>query len=334
MLKILKTKETVLDKEQLKKYLANLAADNVIKRNSSSSTYPIPRLKENCEYISLVYTLLNEHLKIGLPIHPAGEWILDNYYIIEKTVKTITKDLSLKKYVKFPGIEESGFARIYVLANEIVSNTDGKITEKDLKEYIEAYQTQKELYMEEFWNIGTFLQISIIEKIRNICEKIFVSQSQKYKVENIVQRLIENKNKKKIDIGVEGKYPFIEYMSYKLKKYGKISNPYLAAFEEQVEKMGMTVSEVINREHYDIAVKTVSMKNCITSIKNISMIDIVEIFKDLNIVEKILSKDPIDVYKKMDYTTKAYYRTAILEISEKTKTSKKKNKNMKKTKLH
>lgn len=321
MLKILKTKETVLDKEQLKKYLANLAADNVIKRNSSSSTYPIPRLKENCEYISLVYTLLNEHLKIGLPIHPAGEWILDNYYIIEKTVKTITKDLSLKKYVKFPGIEESGFARIYVLANEIVSNTDGKITEKDLKEYIEAYQTQKELYMEEFWNIGTFLQISIIEKIRNICEKIFVSQSQKYKVENIVQRLIENKNKKKIDIGVEGKYPFIEYMSYKLKKYGKISNPYLAAFEEQVEKMGMTVSEVINREHYDIAVKTVSMKNCITSIKNISMIDIVEIFKDLNIVEKILSKDPIDVYKKMDYTTKAYYRTAILEISEKTKTS-------------
>ncbi len=321
MVKILKTKESVLDKKQLEEYLAKLASDNSIKSNSDKSTYPIPRMKDNCKYISLVYTLLNEHIKIGIPIHPAGEWILDNFYIIEKSAKTIEKELTIKKYIKLPGLVDNGFARIYVLANEIISNTDGKINSEDLKEYLKAYQTQKNLLMEEIWTIGEFLQISIIEKVRHICEKIFISQMQKYKVDNIVQRLIENKPRKQIKISIGGEYPFIEYMSYKLKQYGKISNPYLIAFEDQVSKMGMTLSEVINREHFDIALRKLSMKNCITSIKNIPRIDIVEMFQEINIVEKILAKDPCNVYEKMDYETKAFYRAQILEISKKTKTS-------------
>ena len=96
--KILSIKGVLLDKYQLENYLAKLASDNVLKSKSDKKTYPIPRVKENFEYITKVYNLLTEHLKLGLPIHPAGEWILDNYYIIEKTVKTIIKDMPLKKY--------------------------------------------------------------------------------------------------------------------------------------------------------------------------------------------------------------------------------------------
>ena len=83
MSRILNIKENVLNKNELKEYLAKLASDNVITSSPEKNTYPIPRLKENCEYISLVYTLLNKHIKIGIRIHSAGEWILDNYYIIE-----------------------------------------------------------------------------------------------------------------------------------------------------------------------------------------------------------------------------------------------------------
>ena len=48
---------------------------------------------------------LNEHLKLGINIHPAGEWLLDNFYIIEETVKQIQKELPLKKYINFVGKE-------------------------------------------------------------------------------------------------------------------------------------------------------------------------------------------------------------------------------------
>ena len=321
MYQLLLAKEAVLDKKQLKQYLEKLASDNVIRETSDLNTYPIPRLLDNYEYIYLVYTLLNEHVKLGIPIHPAGEWLLDNYYLIENTVRIIQKNLNKEKYKKFPGIETgnyAGFARVFVLANEIVASTDGRIDEEELKEYLKAYQTQKNLFMDEIWNLGLFFDISIIEKIRCILEKVFSSQMQKYKVENIVERIIENKEKQKIKLNTD-LYPFIEYMSYRLRAYGQKGMPYLNILEEQVKKRGMTVSDVINKEHFDIALKKVSMKNCILSIKTISRMNILDIFENISIVEDILRKD--DIYEKMDYQTKVAYRQEIQKIAKKTRSS-------------
>ena len=117
------------------------------------------------------------------------------------------------------------------------------------------------------------------------------------------------------------KYPFIEYMSYKLKRYGKQGMPYLEILEEQVNRMGMTISEVIQKEHYDIAISKVSLGNSIISLKEILRVNFLSLFEEINGVEDILKKDPANVYSNMDYKTKEYYRNEIKQISEKTKIS-------------
>ena len=334
--RILNTKGILLDKHQLEKYLEKLAADHVLKEKSDRNTYPIPRIISNFEIITTVYNLLNEHIKLKIPIHPAGEWLLDNYYVIEEAVKSIEKDLTLKKYVNFLGIANGvnhGFARIYVLATEIVSYTDGRITKDLLTELLKSYQEKKKLNMEEIWNIGIFIQIALIENIRNICEGIYSVELQKYRVENIVERLVENKQKEELKFNKineykskvkeygEVKYPFIEYMSYKLKSFGKKAYPFLNILEEQVNKMGIEVSEVIKKEHFNIAVKKVSIGNSITSIKNIQRINFIDIFEEINQVDEILNNDPAGIYSQMDYKTKIYYRNKIKEISQRTKIS-------------
>ena len=180
--KVLKINGAILDKNQLKNHLEKIASDHNLVNKSEKQTYPIPHMLENFKFIRRVYMLLNEHLKLGISIHPAGEWLLDNLYIIEETVKQIEKELTLKKYTNFLGISNGpykGFARIYVLASEIVAYTDNKIDRKELEEYLGSYQTKKTLSMEEIWNIGIFLQIAIIENIREVCEKIYTSQIQK-----------------------------------------------------------------------------------------------------------------------------------------------------------
>ena len=245
--KYLNIKGTILDNNQLPIYMEKVATNYDIKMNSKKNTYPIPRLKENFRFIEKIYNLLNEHMKLGIDIHSAGEWILDNFYIIEEVYKTICMEITLKKYREFPSITNGmykDFARDYVLASEIVAYTDSKIDEEILKLAISGYQKRKFLSMEEVWNLWIFLEIAIIENIRNICEKIYLSQIQKYKVENIVNRLIDKKNVKKYNnyniktnlTYLEFKYPFIEYMSYKLKKYGRQGLPYLKILEDQVKR--------------------------------------------------------------------------------------------------
>lgn len=274
---------------------------------------------------------------MGINIHPAGEWLLDNYYIIEETVKMICKELTIKKYKNFVSLASGpykGFARIYVVASEIVAYTEGRIDSHNLKNLLAAYQRKKTLNMEEIWNIGTFLQIAIIETIRNVCEKIYSVQMQKYKVESIIERLVEFKTREELKFDLknnykhkimeksyEMKYPFIEYMSYRLKRYGKKTYPYLETLETEVMKMGTSVSEVIKKEHFDIAVRKVIIGNCIKSIKEIGRINFLEIFESINGVEEVLRCDPSEVYEKMDYKTKAQYRNKIKEISKRTKIS-------------
>ena len=83
----------------------------------------------------------------------------------------------------------------------------------------------------------------------------------------------------------------------------------------------MTVSEVIQKEHFDVAIQKVLMGNSITSLKNIQRINFLEIFEKINGVEDVLKQDPSNVYPNMDWKTKEYYRNKIKEISEKTKIS-------------
>jgi len=117
--KVLNIRGIILDKQQLENYLEKLASEHVLKNKSDKDTNPIYRLKDNFKYITEVYNILNSHLKLGITIHPAGEWLLDNYYIIEETVRSIESDLTEDKYEGFVGLESGlykGFARVYEVA--------------------------------------------------------------------------------------------------------------------------------------------------------------------------------------------------------------------------
>lgn len=129
-------KNISLEKMQLEQYLEKLASDHILQNKPEKNTYPIPKLKEDFEFIETVYHLLNEHIKLKIPIHPAGEWLLDNFYIIEEVVKTVKQDMPLKKYMQFLALsngQDKGFARVYVLAHQIINSTDSNIDYRNCK---------------------------------------------------------------------------------------------------------------------------------------------------------------------------------------------------------
>lgn len=332
--KTLNISGALLDEKQLLEHIEKIANNHNIKMFSDKDTYPIYNLNVNYRFILETYKLLNEHIKLGIKIHSAGEWILDNFYIIEEIAKTIRKELSIKKYRKMIGISSgqyNGFARIYLLAEEIVSYTDCKLDSTIIYKCLEAYQKNKMLSIDEIENFGIFLKISIINKIKNICEKIYSSEIQRFKAESIIERVIENKsqNDQKFSNSFktynnfedELKYPFIEYMCYKLKKYGKNATEYQEILEEEVSKLGLSCFDVVQKEHLFIANLKITVGNCIKSLRDISRINFGELLVGINGTEVILNNDPEKVYPFMDQESKNYYKNIIDKLSKKTKIS-------------
>lgn len=178
-----------------------------------------------------------------------------------------------------------------------------------------------------------FLKISLVQNVTECCEKIYVSQLQKIKVEDIISRIVENQedeifNKQRFKINVKNRFDysdlknsFVEYMVYKLKQKGYIGAPYLDVLEKQVMYTGTTVEEIIRKEHFHIANLKNSIGNSITSIKNINRLNFKDLFEELNVVTSILMKDPAGVFSKMDQDSKDMYLDKISKISKQYKLS-------------
>lgn len=194
---------------------------------------------------------------------------------------------------------------------------------------MKSYQNKKTLNMDEIWDINLFFKIALVEKIRGICTKIYVSQIQKLKVESIIERLVENKPKDELKFsaqtknlqGIGDNYTFVEYMAYKLKKYGKKGIAYLNILEEEISKQGLNLQDSIKKEHFDIALRKVEIGNAIKTIHALQRMNFSEVFENINGANEILKLDPSKVYENMDYKTKEYYRNSVREIAAKTKIS-------------
>ncbi len=317
---------TKVDKgsEKMESFAKKLAINHKTSGYANKKTFPLKKVINDFEVITKAYKLLSESVEKEVPISLAGEWLLDNYYIIEEQVSFILNSLSLKNYKKLPAID--GVSRIYVVAKEFVNFTDGDITREKILTFINAYQTQKVFLQCELYEFQLMLQIAIIEHIKNVADKIIINQLQKFKVESLIERVIKNDDfseqkfyrYKNVKLDNEAA-SYVEHLIFKLKKMGSISNPYLEILEEEINKSGASSDEIIKAMHYDMAVRRVSISNSIISLKNVTRLNWKNIFENVNVVEKILSKD--EIYEKLDETTKEIYRNRIKEIAEKTEVS-------------
>ena len=98
----------------MENYAKRLALEHGIQGKTSKRFYPIIELKKDFEIIRKAYDVLTESISLDIPIPPSGEWLLDNFYIIEEQVSVISDEISLKQFLKLPAVK--GKARIFLIA--------------------------------------------------------------------------------------------------------------------------------------------------------------------------------------------------------------------------
>jgi cyclic beta-1,2-glucan synthetase len=90
----------------------------------------LQRLAENKAVLIGVRNLLIEAIKANRRITPAGEWLLDNFYLIEEQIRTAKRHLPKGYSRELPRLlngPSAGLPRVYDLALETISHGDGRV---------------------------------------------------------------------------------------------------------------------------------------------------------------------------------------------------------------
>src|SRR6478735_1569019 len=129
--------------EQLENHARVLATKHILISEHPSEQL-LKRLAENEKILLEVHALLTETVKENNRIAPAGEWLLDNFFLVEEQVYTGKKHLP-KGYSKgLPQLSKgksAGLPRVYDIAVEIISHSDGHVDLGSLVSFVKAYQT-------------------------------------------------------------------------------------------------------------------------------------------------------------------------------------------------
>jgi len=318
---MIELRDIILNNEELKNHAEELGKIHIVGKKAKSIKPLIARLDSNYKIISSIYKKLNFEDKKKKDILPAAEWLLDNFYKIEEQAKVIRQELAREKFLKLYILNSGylkGYPRAYAIALELISHTDGRLDEKLLIDFVQAYQVHSVLSIAEIWSLSLMVRIALIEVIRNICEKIYLTQSDLERVKEIEindQGRILDVVRKELEAMEKVNTSYIEQLLRKLKKEGIESGEVIDCINRKLIEFDMTLDKVIEIEHKEQASKKVIIGNAITSLNVISTIDWNDIFEKLSIVEEIFKEDPANVYNKMDFDSRDYYRHMIEKIS-------------------
>ncbi len=290
----------------------------------------LPRLAENEKVLLKTHEVLNAAVEANRRIAPAGEWLLDNFYLVEEQIRTARRHLPQEYSKELPHLANGpleGFPRVYHIAREFVAHNDGRIDTKVLFEFIDAYQSVSPLLLGELWAIPIMFRLSLIENLRRIADIITVNRRDRdtagYWVERMTRTAHEDPKSLILVIADMARSDppmtsaFVAEIARQLQgRSGACLLP-LNWIEQRLSERNLTLEQMINTETQSQAADQVSFGNSINSLRLLDTMDWREFVERLSLVEQTLRSDPSDEYAAMDFETRDRYRHSIEEIAKK-----------------
>ncbi len=103
-----------------------------------------------------------------LTVSYAGEWLLDNFYIVQQSLYQITEDIPRRFYAELPKLDEAplrGFPRVYAAARQLADWFVTPLTLEQIKGFLHTYQQITPLTMGELWALPAILRVVNLEDL-------------------------------------------------------------------------------------------------------------------------------------------------------------------------
>ncbi len=288
----------------------------------------LPRLTQNETVLIGACDLLTEAVKTDRRIPPAGEWLLDNFYLIEEQIRTAKRHLPKGYSRELPRLlngPSMGLPRVYDIALETISHGDGRLDPENLSSFVAAYQSVTPLKLGELWAIPIMLRLALIENLRRIAARLGADRIDRNRADFWADQMMEiaAKDPKSLILAVADMArssppmvsSFVAELARRLQGQSAALALPLTWIEQRLSELGLTIEQLVRSENQQQAADQVSMSNSIGSLRFLGAMDWREFVEKTSIVEQTLGEDLADVYGKMDFTTRDRYRHVVEKIA-------------------
>ncbi|MGZ5059465.1 MAG: GH36-type glycosyl hydrolase domain-containing protein, partial [Methylobacter sp.] len=303
--------------ERLAQHAASLAKEQKA-RIIPEGLKLMPRVRENSRVLFEAYKAIIKAAKEQRAITPAAEWVLDNFHVIEEQINDINVYLPEKFYRQLPKLINgflAGYPRVYGIAWALVAHTDSRFSPEQLTLFIRAYQEIQPLSIGELWAIPITLRIVMIENLRRLALKVMRSQVGRRLADELVDQA--DRFDLTTQTGVLPDSPFRQAFAVQLVQ--RLHEPHpgpapaLDFLNEWLAEQGVTLDEIVHREHASQIAANLTVRNIITSMRAISAFDWPQFVEDSSLADQYLRSHP--TYCAMDFLTRDRYRHAIEDLA-------------------
>ena len=310
--------------EQLKCHAAELAENHRL----SAKTAPdqlLSRLARNERHLRASYTIVSE-----ATAHPdqastqAENWLLDNFYLIEQQIALVRRHLPPGYSRRLPCLASDGeisVPRVYDIAIELTSHTDGRIDADNTNAFIQAYQSVTPLLLGELWAVPIMLQLALLENLRFTADKVARQRQQHDSASQWAERLIETATEHPsrlprllaefAETNIKISTPFIEQLNSGLAAHGTILHFIKAWIDHRLAENEQNATTLAEFDSHQIATNQLSIANSIGSLRFVNSMEWKRFVETCSVVEKMLHTDPDGTYSGQDFATRDRYRHAV-----------------------
>ena len=315
----------LLSADQMKQHGRTLAGSHELARRWAPDRL-LARLADNERVLIEACKLLTEALAADRRIVPAGEWLLDNFYLIEEQIRTARRHLPEGYSRQLPRLRSgpsAGLPRVYDIALEAISHGDGRVDPEGLAGFVAAYQTVTALNLGELWAIPIMLRLALIENLRRVGARVAAARIERDRAAVWAEQMaaVAKKDPKSLILVTADMAranppmasSFVAELALRLQGLS-LTLP-LTWIEQRLSESELTIEQVVHAENQQQAADQVSISNSIGSLRVLGATDWRNFVESVSAVEQALREDPAGVYPGMDFATRDHYRRTVEGIA-------------------
>ena len=292
--------------------LAASAGDQTV--ISAKRKTDFPRLSIDEKRLTAAYT----HLYPEASEDGAAAWLCDNFHLLEQTIKELEFSwLRLKELPRMADGEWAGLPRAYRVAAAVTGHTKGRVTEESLLAFVNAYQRENPLTMDELWALKHASLTALVKLCSTEAIECIKRQSREKQAEKAADRLLmapvsaaaRTMRRMPLDNA-----PFSARLWARLRDTDRAD-----ALASELARLDLTPESAAEQAHRGRMLSAQLLQNAITAIRELSKNEWERFFCASSKVEQTLSADP--VFRLMDEPSKSYCRECVRRIARTTRTA-------------